>query len=76
MKPVFYVITKEHLNRLVEAAVLSANPPAHMACDWLTDLSDPLALGLVLHPVRVYQTIEKLKEELKHGNSSSRVNQA
>lgn len=36
--PVFYVITREDLNRLAEAAIASANPPTHMACDWLSEL--------------------------------------
>jgi hypothetical protein len=63
-QPVFYVITQEHLNRLAEAAVLSANPPTHLACDWL---DDPMGLGLVVYPPRVY---EKIKE-LKHGRNSS-----
>jgi hypothetical protein len=35
---VFYVMTKEMLNRLIEAAVATNNPRTHMSCDWLTEL--------------------------------------
>jgi len=33
--PEFYVITKEQLTRLAEAAIAIENPPTHMSCDWL-----------------------------------------
>lgn len=38
-EPVFYLITREDLNRLVEAAIATANPPTHLSCDWLGGIS-------------------------------------
>lgn len=37
-EPVFYILTKEMLNRLIEVAVMANNPRPHMACDWLGEL--------------------------------------
>jgi hypothetical protein len=33
----FYVITREHLQRLSEIAVVTASPASHLSCDWLIE---------------------------------------
>jgi len=37
-EPVFYILTKEMLNRLIEVAVAQNSPALHMSCDWLSEL--------------------------------------
>jgi hypothetical protein len=34
----FYVLTRENLNRLGEAAIETASPATHLSCDWLSEL--------------------------------------
>jgi hypothetical protein len=38
----FVMITREHLQRLAEAAVFTASPRAHLSCDWLIALRKEL----------------------------------
>lgn len=57
------LVTREQLHRLVEASVATSNPPWHRSCDWLRN---PLALGLTLWPLCVYEKIRSLQ----HGSRS------
>jgi hypothetical protein len=60
----FYLVTRAHYDRLVENVVAGAQPAVHMSCDWLTD---PMAHGIQVFPVRTYEILR----ELKHGNPGS-----
>jgi hypothetical protein len=59
----YYFVTPEHYDRIVDNLIDGAQPPAHLSCDWLTD---PLAHGIQVFPVRTYEILR----ELAHGHSS------
>ena len=42
----------------VQEVIEQAQPPAHMSADWLCD---PLALGLMIFSLRVYERLRELK---------------
>lgn len=66
MKPRHELRIRQPLSEFID----EVNPPVHLSCDFL---GDPLALGLTLYPVIVYERIR----ELKHGsNPSSRGQEA
>jgi hypothetical protein len=44
--------------RVVKNTIDQANPYCHMSCDFL---SDPLAFGIFVFPVKVYETIRSLR---------------
>lgn len=52
----FYVITEEQLNRLIEVAVETSNPPIHMVCDW-----DWVVPKLLIFPLAIYKKMEELR---------------
>jgi hypothetical protein len=59
-----YLVSQAHYDRLVENVIAGAQPPMQMSCDWLTD---PLAHGIQVFPVRTYEILR----ELAHGNRIS-----
>lgn len=59
-----FFVPQDRLTELAFVLVMRNNPPSHMSCDWLRD---PLALGLRMHSLKVYQTMEEINER----NSSS-----